>query len=547
LHSVRCLCYTIRAAVLPTRPAEHIGVPPFAFTYGIRNMNPMAPLTVATPLDRQILDSLPVTIYTTDLDGRVTFDNRKGAPLPNCTREVSEEAGTDGEPIPIWLAIAELAPRERIEDAMRVLRAGHTQRVAWELTSDEHISLVQICPLAEGHNVTGFVFCVVDTTASHRFHDVLIDSGIALAQTLSRDRVLQEAAQQLRRAIGCDAVAIAVATDDPASARLAYQVGFEHDQQTLERLLGPQWSLTLESGREQANAQPTVVSRTTDIGAEITTSMRSGTVRGAITTLITLDSSQRRDDTERVLATVGAQTASALERVELVARLGEKRRLEAIGEVAAGVAHELRNPLFGISSAAQLLRYRVREDPVVEKNVGRILREVERLNGMVTSLLEYGRPAPSRMAAANPDEVWDRVLETYRGVLESKALVLRHSAARPPVLCHLDTEQMAQAFGHILANAIDAAPEGSDLSLASAPEAHERWRCRLHNAGPAIAADALPHIFELFFSTKPGGTGIGLALCQRIIEEHGGSVTVESTPESGTTVTVVLPTAEASS
>src|SRR5919108_5415379 len=86
-------------------------------------------------------------------------------------------------------------------------------------------------------------------------------------------------------------------------------------------------------------------------------------------------------------------------------------RLEAIGEVAAGIAHELRSPLFGISSAAQLLRFRVRDDPVIEKNVGRILRDVERLNGMVASLLEFGRLAPLRLVPADPDVVFERALE----------------------------------------------------------------------------------------------------------------------------------------
>jgi two-component system NtrC family sensor kinase len=86
------------------------------------------------------------------------------------------------------------------------------------------------------------------------------------------------------------------------------------------------------------------------------------------------ESVQRLDEAERVLQTVAAQTAAAIERAQLVRRVEHKGRMEAIGEVAAGVAHELRNPLFGISSAAQLLRFRAREDPVVEKNVGRILR-----------------------------------------------------------------------------------------------------------------------------------------------------------------------------
>ena len=90
-------------------------------------------------------------------------------------------------------------------------------------------------------------------------------------------------------------------------------------------------------------------------------------------------------------------------------------------------------------------------------------------------------------------------------------------------------------------NAVDHAPQGSEISLLSQTEANGSWRCRLSNGGPSIPPDVLPRLFEIFFSNKPGGTGIGLALCQRIIEEHGGEISIESTPDAGTTLTISLP------
>src|SRR5881296_3306169 len=124
--------------------------------------------------------------------------------------------------------------------------------------------------------------------------------------------------------------------------------------------------------------------------------------------------------------TTTTTSQTAIESGDLVGRTAKRSRLEASAQVSAGIARELRNPLFGISSAAQLLRFRVRDDPVIEKNVGRILREVERLNGVVSSLLEYGTPAPMRVTAADPDVVWHNVLTAKRGLLESKALIARH-------------------------------------------------------------------------------------------------------------------------
>lgn len=219
----------------------------------------------------------------------------------------------------------------------------------------------------------------------------------------------------------------------------------------------------------------------------------------------------------------------------------EKQRIAAVADVSTGVAHELRNPLFGISSAAQLLRFRVKDDPIVEKNVGRILREVERLNALVTALLEYGRPAPLRLAPGDPDAVWDEVLAGQRGRLESRALLLHRTRADPPAQCAIDAGQLAQVLVNLLVNATDAAPPGTDLTLHSTVLPNGGWRCRLHNGGTEIPAAVLPHVFDLFLTTKPGGTGIGLALCRRIIEEHDGTIAIDSAPEHGTTATLVLP------
>lgn len=214
----------------------------------------------------------------------------------------------------------------------------------------------------------------------------------------------------------------------------------------------------------------------------------------------------------------------------------------SVDRLVQELAQQLRNPLFSISSAAQLLRFRVRDDPVIERNVGRILRDVERLNAVVSSLTDYARPAPLQRAPIDPDHLWHSVLAAKRGLLESKALVIRHDPASPRAICDIDAEQMSQVFVHVLTNAADAAPEGTDLALTSATSAvHGAWQCRLHNDGPPIPPDVLPRVFDLFFSTKPGGAGVGLALCRRIVEEHGGTIALESTADAGTTLAITVP------
>jgi signal transduction histidine kinase len=280
-----------------------------------------------------------------------------------------------------------------------------------------------------------------------------------------------------------------------------------------------------------------------EVTAELTAPLVGGAAEseGAITIAMDIDSPERLAEAERYLTLLASQAGAALERARAVARVAHRQRIAAIGEVAAGVAHELRNPIFGISSAAQLLRFRAREDPVMEKNVGRILREVERLNRMVATLLDLGRPIALKLSNGDPDAVWDDVLESERGRLESRVVAVRRTRPDTPASVPIDGELLAQAFRSVLSNAVEAAPEASDLTLHAAVLPNGGWRCRLTNRGDPIPADVLPRVFEPFLSTKPGNTGVGLPLVQRIIGEHHGSVTIESSAEAGTSVTITLP------
>jgi signal transduction histidine kinase len=217
--------------------------------------------------------------------------------------------------------------------------------------------------------------------------------------------------------------------------------------------------------------------------------------------------------------------------------------VKAAQNVAAGIAHELRNPVFGIASAAQLIRYRIGDDPVMEKNIGRILRETERLNSLITALLDYGRPAPVELAPADPDEVWATALQAQRGALESKALLIQHSAADPRVICRIDVQQLAEACGNAIANAIEASAEGSDLSIVSMISGDGSWQSRLTNRGDLVPPDTLTRAFEPLVTTKPGHAGIGLATAHRVVADHGGTLTLDSNDVAGTTLTFTLPLA----
>ncbi len=489
---------------------------------------------------RQVLDALPITVYTIDLDGRLTSANRSWSQFAsdNGAPALAPESSVCGQSL--WSAVADPSYRSQLQDAMELLRLGKAQRVSWEFPcsspDEERVFLMQVTPLRDAEQrVTGYVFSTVDITPSHRSREALIDTGLALSRTIDLDRVFHEVGHQLQRAVGAEAFAVLLAAEDDAPLERAYSVGYDDTLATLAPRLASLAGAAIE--------KLDVVTQPTDRGVEVSAPMQSGDrTIGAMT--MRIDGTPPRqaiEEAQRVLATLAAQTAVAIERAWLVRRVGHKRRLEAIGEVASGVAHELRNPLFGISAAAQLLRFRSRDDPVVEKNVGRILREVERLNRMVTSLLDFGRPRTAALLPGDPDAVWDDVLEGQRALLESRALTVHRTRPATLVSALLDAEQLAQVFLNVLVNACDHAPPGSVLTMHSSVLPSGAWRFRLTNGGPPIPPDALARVFEIFYSNKPGGTGIGLALCQRIVEEHRGEITLDSSPEQGTTVTITLP------
>ncbi|HEY4133223.1 MAG TPA: ATP-binding protein [Gemmatimonadaceae bacterium] len=224
----------------------------------------------------------------------------------------------------------------------------------------------------------------------------------------------------------------------------------------------------------------------------------------------------------------------------ITTRTLHRERVKISQHVAAAIAHELRNPVFGITSAAQLLRYRNNDDPIIERNLGRILRDTERLNVLIAALLEFGRPEPVQLVAGDPDDVWKLVLDAHRGLLESKALLVQHTPASPRANCAIDREQFGQALSNLLVNAIDASPEGRDLAITSTVARDGTWQSRLQNEGAPPSADVLARLFEPLVTTKPGHAGIGLAVAHRIVGEHVGALSLE-TADGSTTVIVTLP------
>src|SRR5688500_1378576 len=181
--------------------------------------------------ERRVLDALPLTIYTVDLEGRITSANRSWSQFAraNGAPALAEERSLVGSSL--WNALGEPGAREQVERAMDLLRNGRSQAVTWEFPcsspTEERVFLMQISPLHDGHPVGGYVLSTVNITPIHRAREALIDAGIALSRPIALNRAFHEVAQQIRRAIPHDAIAIAIADEGSAALRIAHTSGYE--------------------------------------------------------------------------------------------------------------------------------------------------------------------------------------------------------------------------------------------------------------------------------------------------------------------------------
>jgi signal transduction histidine kinase len=215
-------------------------------------------------------------------------------------------------------------------------------------------------------------------------------------------------------------------------------------------------------------------------------------------------------------------------------------RLAAVGEMAATVAHEIRNPLGGLRGFASLLARDIPVEDPRRRLVEKILVGAQSLDRVVSELLEYTRPVELTMRPAACSDVVDAAL----GFLEyDRARVSVANDVAPGLRILADAEKMRQVFLNILLNAVQSI-SGSGCVRAHARADGELVGILFEDTGEGMPEGQLAHIFSPFYTTKEKGTGLGLAVSQKIVEGHGGRITARSTPGEGTTLEVWLPRAE---
>jgi two-component system sensor histidine kinase HydH len=221
--------------------------------------------------------------------------------------------------------------------------------------------------------------------------------------------------------------------------------------------------------------------------------------------------------------------------------IARSQRLASLGSLAAGVAHELRNPLSSIKGFATYFRERYRDNPEDEKTAGIMIQEVDRLNRVIGQLLDYARPMTMHRQETPIQSIIQHTFRMIEQQAREKGVVLQANLPANIPAVGVDPDRMKQVFLNLYLNALDAMEVGDVLSVTLTDLPGEHIRIEVGDTGVGIAPEDLGRIFDPYFTTKPSGAGLGLAIVQKIIDSHGGDIQVESTPGRGTMVAIQLP------
>ena len=292
----------------------------------------------------------------------------------------------------------------------------------------------------------------------------------------------------------------------------------------------------------------TLANRVPAVGVSVTLKRRSGAALPVEVSTAPLKGGEGKD-----LGVVALLRDLTLVR-ELEGRLRRSDRLAALGSLAAGLAHEIKNPLTSVLTFSRHVARRFDDAHFRERFQRVVPRELERINGIIERLLELARPVPAAFTRLRVGPLVDRAVDLFANEIEAQGIVVVREYARdlPPVAA--DEESLYRAVINVIGNALDAMESGGCLTLrigwATSAEAfrpgrtpgNHRVAIEVSDTGKGIRAEDAERLFNPFFTTKAQGTGLGLAVTHKIVEDHGGAIDFHSVPGAGSTFRIVLPT-----
>ena len=230
-------------------------------------------------------------------------------------------------------------------------------------------------------------------------------------------------------------------------------------------------------------------------------------------------------------------------------------KLASLGEIISGIAHEIKNPLTGISCAVQVFNSELSDDDSRKPVITEVLNQVKRLDRIVKDLLSYAKPKPLQFVLSGINDVLEKTLFFVYSKAKNQHIAIENQVGKeiPDIL--MDSDQMHQVFLNIIINAIQSMPNGGVLTISASRKSRQEVedkinktiQCdkvlavKIQDTGKGISSEDLPYIFEPFFTKKTKGTGLGLSISRKIVQEHGGEITVESEVGKGSIFTVYLP------
>jgi signal transduction histidine kinase len=241
------------------------------------------------------------------------------------------------------------------------------------------------------------------------------------------------------------------------------------------------------------------------------------------------------------------QTALAISRALIYRDMSLKdkqimqaEKMAAIGELAAGIAHEIRNPLGIITGSAETVR-KHQDQKIREEMTNYILEESQRINGLIGTFLNFARPKEPNLVNCDLREVLEKTLLLLSPQAKTLGVEIEKEISQKLLQVSIDPDQMRQAFTNLGVNALEAMPHGGILKITVLRNDRDKVLVQFSDTGKGIPKEVAAKVFDPFFTTKEGGTGLGLSIAHRIITQHRGEINVEGEEGKGTTFTIILP------
>lgn len=258
-----------------------------------------------------------------------------------------------------------------------------------------------------------------------------------------------------------------------------------------------------------------------------------------IATLTGVLADQERSYRKKIEDAAGKLSLAYQQLHDSVEQLRRADRLSALGELSAGLAHEIRNPLGSLDGAVQILRRSQLPENTRQEFAAMAEKEVSRLNTLLTSFLEFARPHAPQRTLVEPALLLESVARLAGETARMAGIGIRILPGSAPAV-FADAEQIKQVLLNLVLNAVQAMPSGGEIVLRSWQE-NGSVLLQVSDQGVGIAEENLERIFDPFFTTRAGGTGLGLSIAYQIIHAHGGHLSVRNNPEGGATFAIFLP------